>query len=322
VPSDIAAVIHSGRGMAMWMRKQLPEAEAELKLAIAEYRKVPGAGAKLAQLLFGLSAVHQAMGDQAGAQKYLREATAIAATEPSMRGYVQAEQNSRGAGAPAAGPATALVEGRFAQARDGYVAACSDDPGNHWNWYHLTCLEIYLGDDKSYRDAAKSMLERFGSTDISTVGERTAKVCLLTPTPVGEMAKLQALVDQALASKEDENLMPWFSLTKALAEYRAGQFEPCLKFLHQTETINGPPARATADLLRAMAHHRMGHPDQARSFLVQARERMDSKLAKPGVDRIEASENWLICHVLRREADQLIDHESSGGVKTPPPRGR
>ena len=306
VPSDIAGVIHTGRGMALWMRKQLPEAEAELKQAIAEYRKVPGAKAKLAQLLFGLSAVHQAMGDQAGAQRYLREATAIAATEPSMRGYVQAEQNTRGAGAPAPEPATALVEGRFAEARDGYARAIADDPGYHWNYYHLTCLYLYLGDDKAYRETAKAMFERFGGTDISTVGERTAKVCLLTSTPVGDVAKLQGLLDQALASKEDDKLMPWFALSKALAEYRGGRFDSCLDYLKRTEPITTPTARATADLLGAMAQRRLGHAEEARSLLGRARERIEKEVGKPGVDRLEGSENWLICQVLRREAEGLF----------------
>jgi hypothetical protein len=163
-----------------------------------------------------------------------------------------------------------------------------------------------MGDVAAYRDTAKAMLERFGGTDVSTVGERTAKVCLLTGTPVGEMAKLQALTDQALASKEDENLMPWFSLSKGLAEYRAGRFSSCLEYMDKTEAITSPAARATADLLRAMAHQRMGHAAEAQSFLDKAHERMEKEVAKPGVDRIESSENWLICQVLRREADGLF----------------
>jgi hypothetical protein len=41
----------------------------------------------VSQLLFGLSAVRQARGDNAGAHRPLREATEIAAAEPTMRGY-------------------------------------------------------------------------------------------------------------------------------------------------------------------------------------------------------------------------------------------
>ena len=41
--------------------------------------------AAVSQLLFGLSAVRQARGDNAGARRPLREATEVAAAEPNMR---------------------------------------------------------------------------------------------------------------------------------------------------------------------------------------------------------------------------------------------
>jgi hypothetical protein len=60
----------------------------------------------VSQLLFGLSAVRQARGDNAGAQRPLREATEIAAAEPTMRGYgepcagARPTNSSRGTGRP------------------------------------------------------------------------------------------------------------------------------------------------------------------------------------------------------------------------------
>jgi serine/threonine protein kinase/tetratricopeptide (TPR) repeat protein len=316
IPPDISGVIHSGRGVALWMRKQLPGAERELRAAVEDYRKVPGMGAKLAQLLFGLSAVRQAQGDLAEAQKFLREATEIAANEPTMRGYVTAAQDAQGA--PAAEPATALTDGRFDEALRGYVRACAKDQGNHWNWYHLACLRIYLGDDAGYREAAAGMLERFGGTDVPTVGERTAKVCLLTPRLVGEMGKLQSLLDQALASRGDVELLPWFAASKGLAEYRAGKFESALQFLQKTESFKSAAARATVELIRAMAQHKLGRAAEAKESFERAKRRVETELAKAGVDPIPAAENWLICHVLRREAEQLITGKAPSQAASTP----
>jgi tetratricopeptide (TPR) repeat protein len=304
IPPEISGMLHSGRGMALWMRKALPDAERELRAAVADYRQVPGMGAKVAQLLFGLSAVRQAQGDIAEAQRFLKEATAIAAREPTMRGYVSADRDLQSG--PNAEGDIALTDGRFDKAIIAYVRACAAEPGNHWNWYHLACLKLYLGDEASYREVAAGMLARFGETDVATIGERTAKVCLLTDLPVGEMSRLQRLADQALASNEDGSVLPWFALTKGLAEYRAGRFDSALQFMDKAQSLNGGAAKATIDLIRAMAHQRLNDRERARELLEKAIVRMDKELAKPGVEPLSGAENWLICHVLRREAEQVV----------------
>ncbi len=308
LPVEISAVIHRGRGLGLWMRKQLPEAEGELRLAIDDYRKIPGAGATLAQLLFGLSAVRQAQGDVAESQKLLREATRIAATEPSMRGYMSAQRDQQDQqGAPASGANAALCAGKFDQAMRGYVRACMDDPSNHWNWYHLSCLELYLDDTAAYRDSAMAMLIRFSGTDVSTIAERTAKVCLLTPSPVGEMAKLTELVDHALASDQARGVYPWFCMTKALAEYRAGRFESALQFLEKAKVIKSATAQATMGLIAAMAQSRLGNPAAAKAALDQALMRISADVREPtAATPIDAPENWLICQILRREAEETV----------------
>ena len=57
-----------------------------------------------------------------------------------------------------------------------------------------------------------------------------------------------------------------------------------------------------------MAHHRLGHAEQARDLLAEARGVMEQKLAKAGEEDLECSiiEDWLICHVIRREAEALF----------------
>jgi tetratricopeptide (TPR) repeat protein len=314
IPPELSGMLHSGRGMAFWMRKALPEAEAELRLAVADYRKVPGMGAKVAQLLFGLSAVRQAQGDVAEAQRLLKEATAIAANEPTMRGYVSADRDLQSA--PDADGDIALTEGRFDKAILAYVRACATEPGNHWNWYHLACLKLYLGDEASYREVANGMLERFGETDVSTMGERTAKVWLLVPRSSAEMARVRRLLDQAMGSNDDAGVKGWFALTKGLAEYRLGNFDAALKFTEKAQSLKTPAATATVDLVRAMAHHGLGEKERAREFLEKAVARIN-EMAKPGTEPIPAPENWLICHILRREAERLIGAKAPGAAAVP-----
>lgn len=317
IPPDISGVIHSGRGMALWMRKNLPKAETELRAAIEDYRKVPGMGAKVAQLLFGLSAVRQAQGDGDEAQKLLAEATRIAALEPTMRGYVAGSNLDRDDW-PAPEPTNLLKAGKFEEARKAFEAVVQADAANHWNWYYLACLDLYLGDVPAYQDAARQMLQHFGGTTVNTIAERTAKVCLLTPQPVGEMKKLLQLTSQAMNTDPKDDTYPWFALSSALAEYRAGQYEAASASLDKAASLKPASARASVDLLHAMISHQLKQPDRAGHFLQAAIVRIDSEMPKPGVALLATPENWLICHILRREAEQLITGKSSATSATQP----
>jgi serine/threonine protein kinase/tetratricopeptide (TPR) repeat protein len=317
IPADISGVIHSGRGMALWMKKNLPEAERELRAAIDDYRNVPGMGAKVAQLLFGLSAVRQAQGDSDEAQKLLVEASRIAASEPTMRGYIAGSSLDRDDW-PAPQPTNLLKAGKFEEARKAFENAVQTDAANHWNWYYLACLDLYLGDIPAYQDAARQMLHRFGDTTVNTIGERTAKVCLLTPHPVGEMKRLFDLTRQAMSSDPKDDTYPWFALTNALAEYRAGQYESAQASLDKAASLKPPSAKATIDLIRAMISHQLKQSAQADHFLQAAIARIDSEVAKPKAVPLNSPENWLICHILRREAQQLITGKSPATSATQP----
>jgi tetratricopeptide (TPR) repeat protein len=317
IPADISGVIHSGRGMALWMKKNLPEAEHELRAAIDDYRSVPGMGAKVAQLLFGLSAVRQAQGDGDEAQKLLAEATHIAASEPTMRGYVAGSNLDRDDW-PAPEPTNLLKAGKFVEARKAFETAVQSDAANHWNWYYLSCLDLYLGDVPAYQDAARQMLQHFGGTAVNTIAERTAKVCLLTPQPVGELKKLLQLTQAAMSSDPKDDTYPWFALSNALAAYRAGEYEAALTSLDKSTSLKPPAARATIELLHAMISHQLKQPDQASHFLQAAITCIDSEMAKPGAVPLNSPENWLICHILRREAEQLITGKFTATSATQP----
>jgi serine/threonine protein kinase/tetratricopeptide (TPR) repeat protein len=308
VPPEVAAAISGGRGMANWMRKNLPEAQRHLIQSLEAYRRIPGAESNVVQMLMALAAIRQADGDTDGALRYVRDAQAIATTQPALQGIM----SMYGAGQSITAPANAkglelLVAGKFREALPEYAKACSRSPSTHWDWYHRACIHLYLGDESAYREVAQGMLERFGGTTIAPVGERTAKVCLLSPKPVGEMEHLQSLLDKALSSEQDASLRPWFSMAKALAQHRAGQHASALKFLDQAKTITAAPGQIAAELIRAMAHNGLGEADKAREHLARAAARIEQELPKPGVAPLVGPENWMICHILKREADQTIN---------------
>jgi hypothetical protein len=65
---------------------------------------------------------------------------------------------------------------------------------------------------------------------------------------------------------------------------------------------------AAAEFFVAMGHHRLGHANAAREAFERARLIMETQVPKAGADDIGIGnlEDWLICHVIRREAEALF----------------
>jgi tetratricopeptide (TPR) repeat protein len=203
--------------------------------------------------------------------------------------------------------------GRFPDARADLEKAVTLDANNHWAWYRLACLRLFLGDEQAYRGAAEEMLRRFGSDPRRDVVERSAKVALLSPSPVGTAAEVSAMVERSLAPGAARSLVPWLATCKALAEYRAGRFDAAAEWAEKARAVDSFAGQATLDLLTAMAHQRAGRPEDARRWLRQAKERLRTQVPQPGADDLVASENYLVCEIIRREAVALIDGKAPRG---------
>jgi serine/threonine protein kinase/tetratricopeptide (TPR) repeat protein len=319
VPLEVSAPVHAGLGAADWMRKDLPDAERNIRASIEEYRQIPGAGTMLTQMTMLLAGIRAARGDTGGAATIMAEAQRMAAKDPTLRNLIGLGMVDAADGGVAPAPSVALDQWRFAEAAEDFRRAVRAEPSNHWNYYYLACLELYLGDAAAYRRTAAEMFDRFGGTERATIGDRTAKVCLLTPQPIGDPAKLQRLVDQAMKSDQDPRLLPWFTMAKALLEYRSGRFQSAVESCDgAARELPGPTPSATLDAIRAMSHHRLGHHDQAIECLDRATARIDKDLPKPGGPLTGGAENWLICHILHREAELLITGKASPLPATQP----
>jgi tetratricopeptide (TPR) repeat protein len=202
--------------------------------------------------------------------------------------------------------------GRFAEAATDFSKGIELNPQDHWNWYYRGCLLAYLGQDRTYRDHCRAMLQRFGGSDEREIADRTAKTCLLVADPA-DPGQLLALAERALARADgNQNLESWFSLGKSFALYRLGRFPECLDWADRCITIaDGDQAARTVatTLLQALAHHRLGRGAEAKAAMQRAVNRMEQEMPKPGQEDLDAQpwgiENWLIANTLRREAERL-----------------
>jgi tetratricopeptide (TPR) repeat protein len=109
-----------------------------------------------------------------------------------------------------------------------------------------------------------------------------------------------------------------------LAYYRAGRFEAAIEQLQKSVKGNWKNPAANW-LVLAMAHHRLGHANEARTWFEKAKHRIDFPDREvPGEPRTVPQSIALYdvqaCMVLRREAEVLLgirDRQAPEGRQTP-----
>jgi serine/threonine protein kinase/WD40 repeat protein/tetratricopeptide (TPR) repeat protein len=193
------------------------------------------------------------------------------------------------------------------------AAACKEPDVEAWYAQAMLCLRD--GDQGGYRQICRDMLQRFSEESVWT--------CTLTPNSRAAPAQLVALAEKALAKPGKDqwyaNQDHWHVNQLGAALYRAGQCAEAVKRLTEATERDAHPYRT--DMLYtwfvlAMAHHRLGHAEEARRWLdkaIEGTEQALKPLAEPlgnsGNSEGGIPPNWsrrLTLQLLRREAETLI----------------
>jgi serine/threonine-protein kinase len=196
--------------------------------------------------------------------------------------------------------AALMDQGKPEEARAAWEQFLKSDPPDHDAWFGYAELCLFLRNEEAYRRNRTALLKRFGKTTDPVVAERTARACLLLPASDPEFKQAVALADRAVTLGKKHGYYPYFMAAKALAEYRRGRFQSALDW---GQKAGARGIWVPTHLVLAMAHHKLGHAEQARQSLAAAVKTYDWK----SVDGI--------IHTLRREAEALLKKET--GVKTP-----
>ncbi len=199
--------------------------------------------------------------------------------------------------------------GRWEQA----LADCreANKLGGAWaTWFCESLLLAHLGDREGFLQQRRETLQRAKAVGFFLFKEPMTRAALLLPLEGAELSLAAELADDALANQETRHRR-WRQLTKALVEYRSGRFPSAVDWLEKSRKLPPePPAphlEAQTLLVLAMAHHRLGHMDQARSLFAEATKIIDGQLPKADSGALgEAWPDWIIAHVLRREAEAAI----------------
>ena len=103
-------------------------------------------------------------------------------------------------------------------------------------------------------------------------------------------------------------------MLKSLHEYRHGRYEPSLEAARESRRrfTSRPIFKASNHAIEAMAHFRLGQLDEARQSLGDMEGIVNEKMPTLESGRIDVKGqahswyNWLVAHILRREAMRLM----------------
>ncbi len=207
--------------------------------------------------------------------------------------------------------------GLFAEAAGHYDWLLQQEGASETDFFDAACLALRIGDVAAYRRHCQAMVQRLGKTPSKTGGRMLSWTGLLADNSGVETAPYL----QQASNSMDKNtaLDRWGSHVLGMSHYRAGRYEEAIEQAKQSTAPN--PSWRSKHMnwpLLAMAHHRLGHAEEARKWLDRALEewrRLSPLPRSPGDLQILPSpadvwhkywHDWLTFEILLREATVLI----------------
>jgi WD40 repeat protein/serine/threonine protein kinase len=148
-------------------------------------------------------------------------------------------------------------------------------------WYRQAVAHLAGGNTEAYRKACAHMVERFNETEDAEAASFTAWTCALRPDAVPDYAPVLRLAEKVPAKEQDQARS---RLAVGAVLYRMGRADEALSHLSAAETLPNSPAMASPAYWRyflAVAHHRLGHPAEARKWLEKAVAQADTEVRAP-----------------------------------------
>ena len=202
------------------------------------------------------------------------------------------------------------------RAIDGYARNLTRGPTESGDfWFEYAAVSLLSGDRPAYARTAARMIERCGKAG----GPRSyhmARTCTLAPDAIADASLPGRLAEKELKDSARES---WSLTEQGALAYRAGRFQQAVPFFEQSLRADPRPGRAVLNWLwLALAQQRLGKAEEARRWLNKAQAWLDQY---PDGMPVRAKEefglhlhNWLEAHVLRREAEALIQSEAPRNV--------
>jgi eukaryotic-like serine/threonine-protein kinase len=159
--------------------------------------------------------------------------------------------------------------GRWAPALADARASIAHQPGIVETYHILSALLVQARATSDYTTLTRTLVARFGHADNAVSGMRLAMSCLVLPPDGAELASIAPWVELITRTDVEGSWTAYGQSTKALYEYRRGDFTGALTWAERAASGVRPDVRAIASAVQALAHLRLG--DRASSEAALAR---------------------------------------------------
>jgi serine/threonine-protein kinase len=173
-------------------------------------------------------------------------------------------------------------------------------------WFEYAATQLLTGDRRGFRRTCAHMLARC-QTAPQMHPYLAARAYTLAPGSTDNWAQL----DRVMAKERASNAAAFWAVTEQAAlDFRAGHTQVAVTDLERSLAVDGRPGRAVLSWLwLALAHQKMGEPDDAHRWLDKAVNWLDQQGGQMPVETPEMGSdrlNWLEAHVLQNEAQARL----------------
>lgn len=190
-----------------------------------------------------------------------------AATEPEKR---QAVHNLATAQSDPVRVSILARAGQWDLLAQSLAKILEDQPGNLWiaHWHFVALLEV--GNIPEYRAAAARTLLRYRKATEPNTLYRVAQWCTHIPDAVADLAVPVQMAEAAMAGYPAD-LKPNALGVMGAALYRAGRLDEAIERLEASVKTRVGSDEPADWVFLAMAHHKVGHGEEARRWLAKVR---------------------------------------------------
>ena len=148
------------------------------------------------------------------------------------------------------------------QAAADLMHATEIQPDDRWWWYYEAAARLGAGDTQGYRRVRAEMLKRYHETKEPRAASSICYIGAVLPATPDEADALLRLAELAVSASPENPRV------RGAMNYRAGRYEAAVTDLTRSASVF--PRRGWDWLFLAMAHHKLGHADEARRSLQEA----------------------------------------------------
>ncbi len=196
-------------------------------------------------------------------------------------------------------------QGKLDEAIAAWNKAIERNPDHVGSLFGLAMSFLNSDSHAEYRLHCHEMLKRFDNNRADGAAEGAAIISLLLPVSDSDFERACELADFTEIATEQNGLLPWMHLAKALAEYRRERFKSAITSADRCASVKPilPECAAAAWFVRAMANARLQRQKVAQIAFVKG----EILIERPPTT---SPRTWLwhdVAQHLRGEAAELLE---------------